>query len=579
MLNCGAFGCTNRSSHNKELTFHQIPGEGRNKQLRKMWLTNIRRAGELPKDKSFYISSEHFAEDCYERDFKLLDAACASTSPNDLDETIAKSVSIQTESEKFLEKSVGYTVNMVHKKVGTFTTMVSVGTQCCDRQSSTGPERRDVAVNTEEMAGFDDSTAYVPSCSESGGETDSFKDANFSFHSDENESFTEASDETDDEELGNEQPSHDTKFVVFWSCLLPLLQICSTCFTTMTLRKIIRSGVMVKVERICSNSHKTSWYSTPRIRGMSLGNLELSASILYTGSIFTRIQEMMSLCNISFLGRTSYHAIQKQILFPTVNDFYENARKQPISLVDGPVALAGDGRCDSPGFSAKYGTYTVMDTNTMKILDFSVVHVGTVSSSNAMEKQGLKNCLQALENQGMSVASLTTDRHQQIKAYMKNEKSNINHQFDIWHDKFLLRDLRYLTEFSHTVQIEVYHSLYNKYCPKRLHFGFEGMIARSELAVLEHNAGTECRHAKTREDEYRHKLSFSKVTQNWVVKKIPEKKDKPYLRELMTKTLEAREEKKAPKSITPGSVPQYLASKEKPDKAEAVKNKRTRFET
>ena len=439
---------------------------------------------------------------------------------------------------------------------------------------------------------------------------------------------------------------------------------------------------MVKVERICSNSHKTSWYSTLRIRGMSLGNLELSASILYTGSTFTRIQEMMSLCNISFLGRTSCHAIQKQILFPTVNDFYENARKQLISLVDGPVALAGDSRCDSPGFSAKYGTYTVMDTNTMKILDFSFVHVGTLSSSNAMKKQGLKNCLQSLENQGMSVASLTTDRHQQMKAYMKNEKSNINHQFDIWHvsknikkklvllakkkgasdlngwmksiinhfwwscatcnkdpyilrekwlsilyhirnihrwedatiykrcahaklskrdrleknwliegspayvalesvikDKFLLRDLRYLTEFSHTGQIEVYHSLYNKYCPKRLHFGIEGMIARSELAVLDHYAGTECRHAKTLDDEYPHKLSFSKVTQNWVVKKIPEKKDKSYLRELMTKTLEAREEKKASKSITPGSVPQYLASKEKLDKAEAVKNKRTRFET
>eukprot|EP00795_Rhopilema_esculentum_P006509 gene6509-11971_t len=448
MPNCGAFGCTNRSSHNKELTFHQIPGEGRNKQLRKMWLKNIRRAGELPKDKSFYICSEHFAEDCYERDFKKelmenkpgakklkadaiptifvfrestqkkknsieraareekrrVSSGCASTSPNDLDETIAKSVSIQTESEKFLEKSIGCTVNMVHKKVGTFTTMVSVGTQCCDRQSSTGPEMRDVAVNTEEMAGFDDSTAYVPSCSESEGETNSFKDADFSFHSDENASSTEASDETDDEGLGNEQPSHHTKFVVFWSCLLPLLQICSTCFTTTTLRKIIRSGVMVKVERICSNSHKTSWYSTPRIRGMSLGNLELSASILYTGSTFTRIQEMMSLCNISFLGRTSYHAIQKQILFPTVNDFYENARKQLISLVDGPVALAGDGRCDSPGCSAKYGTYTVMDTNTMKILDFSGVHVGTVSSSNAMEKQGLKYCLQSLENQGMSVA-------------------------------------------------------------------------------------------------------------------------------------------------------------------------------
>ena len=146
---------------------------------------------------------------------------------------------------------------MVHKKVGTFTTMVSVGAQCCDHQSSTGPKMRDVAVNT------DDSTAYVPSCSESEGETDSIKDADFSFHSDENAKSTEASGETDDKELGNKQPSHDTKYVVFWSCLLPLLQICSTCFRTTTLQKIIRSGIMVKVERICSNSQKTSWYSTP----------------------------------------------------------------------------------------------------------------------------------------------------------------------------------------------------------------------------------------------------------------------------------------------------------------------------
>ena len=170
---------------------------------------------------------------------------------------------------------------MVHKKVGTFTTMVSVGTQCYDCQISTGPEVRDVAVNTEELAGFDDSTADVPSYSEPEGEPDSFKDVDFSLQSNENATSTGASDKTDDEELGNEQPSHDTKYVVFWSCLLP------------------------------------SWYSTARIPGMSLGNLELSGSILYTGSTF----KMMSLCNISFLGRTNYHAIQKQILSPTVNDF------------------------------------------------------------------------------------------------------------------------------------------------------------------------------------------------------------------------------------------------------------------
>ena len=71
MPSCSAFGCTNRSSNNKALLFHQIPGEGRDRELRRRWLNNIRRAGELPKDKSFYICSEHFEDDCYERDLKV----------------------------------------------------------------------------------------------------------------------------------------------------------------------------------------------------------------------------------------------------------------------------------------------------------------------------------------------------------------------------------------------------------------------------------------------------------------------------------------------------------------------------
>ena len=94
-------------------------------------------------------------------------------------------------------------------------------------------------------------------------------------------------------------------------------------------------------------------------------------------------------------------------------------------------------------------------------------------------------------------------------------------------DRFLLNDLQFLTEFSHTGGLEVYHSLYNKYCPKHLHFGLDGMVARSELAIMDHNSGTECKQAKTRN---RHKLVFSKVSQSWVVKKILEKRTKLILR-------------------------------------------------
>lgn len=66
------------------------------------------------------------------------------------------------------------------------------------------------------------------------------------------------------------------------------------------------------------------------------------------------------------------------------------------------VWLSGDGRCDSPGFSAKYGTYTLLDQETDKVVDFSVIHVGEVSSSNAMEREGFKRCMNNIVDKGVS---------------------------------------------------------------------------------------------------------------------------------------------------------------------------------
>lgn len=45
------------------------------------------------------------------------------------------------------------------------------------------------------------------------------------------------------------------------------------------------------------------------------------------------------------------------------------------------VTLIGDGRCDSPGHSAKYLTYTLMEPVSQKIIDSTVVSVTEVSFS------------------------------------------------------------------------------------------------------------------------------------------------------------------------------------------------------
>ena len=75
-----------------------------------------------------------------------------------------------------------------------------------------------------------------------------------------------------------------------------------------------------------------------------------------------------------------------------------------------PVMLAGDGRADSPGHSAKYGTYTMMNVDTDKIADFEVVQVMDVKNSNAMEKQGFIDTLSRIESD-CEVLGISTDRH------------------------------------------------------------------------------------------------------------------------------------------------------------------------
>ena len=71
MPNCHALECQLRSSDHPELSFHKIPSEEKKPELRKIWLQNIRRAGKLPQDQSFFICSNHFEKDCFVRDLQV----------------------------------------------------------------------------------------------------------------------------------------------------------------------------------------------------------------------------------------------------------------------------------------------------------------------------------------------------------------------------------------------------------------------------------------------------------------------------------------------------------------------------
>ena len=86
IVNCAAFGCTNRSTSRWDLSFHKIPSV-KNKVLRQKWLRNIRRTGNLTKDSSFSICSEYLEEDWFKHDFQVL---WRIPSPQILSSTLAR---------------------------------------------------------------------------------------------------------------------------------------------------------------------------------------------------------------------------------------------------------------------------------------------------------------------------------------------------------------------------------------------------------------------------------------------------------------------------------------------------------
>ena len=512
---------------------------------------------------------------------------------------------------------------------------------------------------------------------------ESFRVSNFDSDSSEDEIPFEE-DETIKEftTVPSSSPILDTKFLVFWSCLLPLFRVCQTCLQDATVTKVFTTGSALVVSLLCKNNHSTEWRSQPRIKQMNAGNVLLAAAVLYSGNTFARIKEMMNIANVKFFSHTTYDRLQRSLLFPTINKVYKSTRDTIIRRItlQNEVNLIGDGRCDSPGYNAKYGTYTLMESDTDEIIDFHVVHVSVAGNSARMEKEGLVTLLDKFKSRNIPIKSLTTDRHIQIKAYMKKDQPEIKHQCDVWHvrknikktrvksakkkeceelncwikaiinhfwwscascngcvielkerwlsllyhirnkhrwehqmkfkkcqhprltrmqaketkwlkegdpsyialekivaDKRLLSDLKYLVDFCHTGNLEVYHSLYNKYCPKRLHFGYNGMIARSQLAVLDFNSGVSVEQAKTKLGELRYKQSFSKVTKSWCVKKIASEKSRDYLKDLLDVTVDMKlsgDVYDLPKTKT---VPKCIAPVERPCKQEAIANMRTRF--
>ena len=192
---------------------------------------------------------------------------------------------------------------------------------------------------------------------------------------------------------------------------------------------------MITVKISCMSGHTVTWESQPRVKGTAAGNLLIIAAIVFSGNTYKHTADFAKHLNLQFVCSSSYYRIQKNFIFPVVQKAWKKNQAEVVKQLkqSKSVDLCGDGRCDSTGHSAKYGTYTLMDEKSNLIVEFSLVQVTEVSSSNAMEYEGCKRTLHSVIKEKVPVRCLTTDRHTTITAKMRTVFPTINHQYDAWH--------------------------------------------------------------------------------------------------------------------------------------------------
>ena len=248
----------------------------------------------------------------------------------------------------------------------------------------------------------------------------------------------------DDFDGPSDTPDSEKKFLVFDSKLNNLFKRCQECGDVVIEQKRKTVGSMLSIEVTCHSGCKTTWESQPVVKRKPIGNLLLAASILFTGNTFAAFSRLASCLNLQFFSESVFYDTQVKYLFPVVNEAWEAESTRQIEKLNSKevVNLDGDGRCDSPGHCAKYGTYTLMDEDSGDVVAFNVVQVSEVSSSNAMEKEGFTRCIRDMEEKGVKISRVTTDCHVSISSCMAKDFLHIKHQYDVWHlSKWVVKKL------------------------------------------------------------------------------------------------------------------------------------------
>ena len=118
-------------------------------------------------------------------------------------------------------------------------------------------------------------------------------------------------------------------------------------------------------------------------------------------SVLKEAATKKKLCDDSFMHKEIVQIFELEITIKATQTFQSNKQMTIASVThrlieQGLCKLSGDGRCDSPGYNAKYLTYSLINQKTNEIIVFSITQVTEAEKVEIGQRE--EHSCKAIEN-------------------------------------------------------------------------------------------------------------------------------------------------------------------------------------